>query len=271
MTEQTSNTRVLEDAQDILLLSSVGNGNYVFAVRPSLAFQKQTYKESISNPEDVNVIGFNHYWKFNENVGIRGSSTLLALKYDKRTLRPKGLWLPGFTEARVLDKAGKLENGVYRDWGLVVFTEDTPNKEIAKALSTQTRESNLSLPLVNSFRGLDYNPNSEAPYGIDLRLVQNPQGLISGDDARKAIASLDFKGNSGALRLLRSNRYWYAYWYDLDYSNEYGRVDWVCGEATRADLAEAHRLLVERQYSGKIKQLQAEQEKAVAKFGDSLK
>ncbi|MFH1326875.1 MAG: reverse transcriptase domain-containing protein [archaeon] len=216
---------MLSEAQDIVVVRSNGADSYVFAVKPSIDFQRETYRESISNLEDRGVRAFGKYWEFDEKRGIMGSSIFLNLRYDNISLRSKGLWLPGLNEARFLEKVGKLENNVYRDYDLVVYSDGNPNKEIAEKLSEQAEQLGLNLPLVSQFRALDWDINLGSTYGVDLRFVGVPKGIIHGKEAERAIASLNYKGNSGAQRLDRyRNGYWGANWNDLDYSNENSRM-----------------------------------------------
>ncbi|MBU0894251.1 MAG: hypothetical protein KKF48_02260 [Nanoarchaeota archaeon] len=270
MAKQDYNESILTDAQDIVVVRPSSQG-YVFAAKPSIDFQRQTYEESVSGSEDRGARAFSQCWEFDDHVGIKGSSTFHALRYDKKALRSKGLWLPGFTEARFLEKQGKLENGVYRDYDLVVYSDEDFNTEIAKELSGQAKQLGFALPVVSQFRALDYDVNSKSKYGIDLRFVEKPQGIIHGREAQEAISSLNYKRNSGALGLLRDTYgNWLADWYYLGNSYSDGRVDWICGEATRADLVKAHESLVERKYSNQIKELEEKQVAEFSQFEKSL-
>ena len=272
MVEQTSDSSILNDAQDIVVIGSADKDNYVFAVKPSLGFQRQTYQESVFNPEDAGVSAFGKYWEFDENIGIKGSNTLLALRYDKRSLRPRGLWIPGLPEARVLDKAGKLENGIYRDYGLAVFNNGGPNKEIAEAISRQAEELGLNLPVLNPFMALDYDTNQEAHYGINVKLVEAPKGIIHGREAQEILKSFVYKGNSGARGVGRDwVGAWGAGWDGLDGSDEGGRVDWICGKATQKNLIDAYNALLKREYDTQIRDLKARKEKELFAFENSLK
>ncbi len=275
MAKQDYSESILTDARDIVVVTPIGGDNYVFAAKPSIDFQKQTYEESVSGPdgpEDRGVRAFSQCWEFDDNVGIKGSSTFHALRYDKKALRSKGLWLPGLTEARFLEKQGKLENGVCGDYDLVVYNDEDFNTEIAKELSGQAKQRGFDLPVVSQFRALDYDINSKSKYGVDLRFVEKPQGIIHGKEAQEVIDLLNYKGNSGARGLGRlTSGSWVAGWIFLDYSDSGGRVDWICGEATRADLVKAHEALVERKYSNQIKELQEKQGREVSQFNKSLK
>ncbi len=263
---------VLKNARDFIVIEKTGRDSHIYAVKPSLDVMRQFYEQSISNPEDRDVDVFNRHWKFDAKEGIRGSSTFLALRFDKQALRPNGLWIPGMLEAKALESQGKLQNGVYRDYGIVVYNDDNPNKQVAETLVPQAKELGLELPLIVPFMALDYVPNKHRKYGIEPSLLNSGKGIISGKKAQDNINSLNYKANSGVLRLLRDRGGdWNANWYDLDDSGDDGRVDWICGEATSKILEKAYSELSERKYGERIRELREEQKSESAKFKDSLK
>ena len=92
---------VLKDAQDLAIITSSGRDSYIYAVKPSLHAQKKFYDLSLSNPSDTKKPVFQKYWEFDKNIGIMGTSTFLALRFDKLALRPSGLWIPELLEAKV--------------------------------------------------------------------------------------------------------------------------------------------------------------------------
>ena len=99
----------------------------------------------------------------------------------------------------------------------------------------------------------------------------NPEGIIYGNEAQEALSDLSLVGNSGLHWLFRDRYgFWFAGWDDLANSNGYGRVDWICGEATRADLEQAYGGVVERKYSDKIRSLKEQMEKEIPAFQESL-
>jgi hypothetical protein len=74
-------------------------------------------------------------------------------------------------------------------------------------------------------------------YGIKVIFTKDAEGIISGQEAVKALKEFNYKGNSGARGLVRDgDGYWGAYWDYLDGSSDAGRVDFVCGEATQKNL-----------------------------------
>ncbi len=270
MTTQTQTINVLEDAQDILPLYRAETEEdredvFVYAAKPSLSFQRIRYDTAVSNL-DREIPAFSEHFEFDKEKGITGSSTPLNLNYEIQALRPLNLWLPGFKEGRRLDIEGKLENVVYRDYGIIVLNDGKPS-EIAERLSSQAYVLGLELPLIVPYKALNQNEETGMPSG----LVQNPEGIIYGNEAQEALSDLDFVGNSGLRRLGRDwGGDWDAYWDDLLYSNGDGRVDWICGEATRADLEQAHDGILRRMDDKKIRELELKRQKKLSRFEKAL-
>ncbi|MEK6850490.1 MAG: hypothetical protein AABX85_02865 [Nanoarchaeota archaeon] len=266
---------VLNDAENIFLVRPANNiNNYVFAVRPSFAFRKKVFEASVFNPleNSANAFDNSRYWRLDEaGQEIRGSSTFLGLRFDK-VIRPLGLWVPGVLEARVLDVKKELTNGVYRDFGMAVYDESNPNKEIAQKLAERAKKEGWVLPLLVPFRGLDYQLNPKAQYGVDVSIVEKPEGIVKGKDAVDVLNQFAWKTNSGAHGLYRfDGGGWCADDDDLAGSGGYGRVgDWICGEAARTDLAKAYDSLSERKYGAKIRELQGQMQKQKEAFVQSL-
>lgn len=259
---------ILQDAQDLVVVAHPETDNYIFAAKPSLAFQEKAFRQTTSNPEERDVPAFRAHWHLDGEKGITGSSTYLVLRFDQTALRSQGLWIPGLLEAKALEAQGKLEDRVYRDYGLAVFSNTDPNKQIAQALVSQASELGLELPLVVPFRDLDYITTSDQ---VNISLIKTPRGIISGSNASEQISALNYKGNSGVHWLGRcDDGDWYAGWGSLVGSGAGGRVDWICGEATRENLIQAHNTLIERGYGKQIRNLQAEQEERLTKFAEAL-
>ncbi len=253
---------ILEDARDLAVIGKAEQEDrFVYAAKPSLEKLAQFYKASISNPEDAEIKAFQSHYEFDRKKGITGSSPSLNLRLEKRALRLYQLWLPGLLEGRVLDKRKKLENNVYRDYGIILLDNSPPDEEIAEALIAQASRLGLQLPLIIPFRALDYSQNKgNQKYGLDISFVQNPRGIISGEEAVKQIKLLNVVKRSSVRRLIRDiGGGWRAAWYYLANSYEGGRSgDWICGEATRDDLSQAHKELMERKYGSMIKKETAE-------------
>ncbi len=252
------NIDVLEEVQDIHPVGRSGD-NHIYAAKPSLEVMRQFYEEIVAQ-DATRVSG---HWVFGKD-GIKGSSFHSCLGFDADVLRPRGLWLPGLVEGKTLDSAKKLSNGVYRDYGIVLYDGTEPNHEIAERLASEAEALGLKLPLVIPFRALNHSPN--------ISFVESPEGIISGKEAEKQINVLNYKGNSGVRRLLRD---WYGgwdgRWGNLAGSSASGRVDWVCGEATRADLTSVYDSLAERKYGKQIRELQDAKARDVKAFEESLK
>lgn len=262
---------VLRDAQDIVLLSQPDKDrdSYVYASKPSLEVQRQLYDISISNPADADIEAFQRYWEFDEEEGIKGSSIPLGLRFDKMALRPSDLWLPTYDEARELEKRGKLENGVYRDYGVAVYNNGSPNGQIAQTLVSQAEKLGLQLPLIVPFKSLDYvlSQNKE----LEVKFLGS-KWIITGREAQARIDFLTYKGNSGVQGLFRDgNGYWDASWDYLGNSDDDGRVDWVCGEATKKILKNAYSESSERKYGREIKEIRERQKTDKENFRKLLK
>ncbi len=264
----TKKIDVFNDAQDFTVIgkSETNKDSYIYAVKPSLETMGHFYAQTIAHREDFDF-HFNTYWRFDKEEGIKGSSFYLALRFDKTALRSNGLWLPGLLEAKVLDKLGKLENGVYRDFGIVLYNEKEPTQEMAQSLVSQAKSINLQLPLIVPFKALDYDTNKNK---VNVSLV-NPQGIIHGKEAQKQIYSFGYQIDSGVRRLGRGGAGdWDVDWGGLAGSDGGGRVDWICGEESREVLREAHKLLVTRKYGVKIKVLEDKRYEEENNFEKSL-
>jgi hypothetical protein len=124
---------------------------------------------------------------------------------------------------------------------------------MAHSLTSSGRE----LPIVFAFRGLDYRINRKADLGVEVLVAEKPSGITCGKEAENMLAQFNYRADSGAHRLFwNDNGHWLAGWYYLDYSDANGQVgDWVCGEATRAELRGAYEALDERKFGVKIEEL----------------
>ncbi len=265
---------VLEQAKDIVLIrQATDREKWVYAVKPSPVFMKECFEKTLADPVEANIPAFeDKYWRFNDKTGeIEGSSLFLNLRFDKDALRPFGLFLPGFLEARVLDGKRKLSKGVYRDYGVVEYSSGEPNARISEVLAKEAHKKNLELPLLVRFGDLDYKLESDSESGVKVFFVETPQALIYGEDAINVLNQFRWKGNSGARRLLRyGDGDWFASWDGLADSGAIGRVDWVCGEATRADLKSAYDSLSDRENKIRVKELKEKRQKQREAFYSKL-
>ena len=262
--------QVLSTAEDLVVIDPTNLDSIAFAFPLKGETAKHYFDKTLANPEERDICGFQEHWKYDDKSGlITGSSTFLALRMDE-AVRSDGFRIPTPQEARQLDAEGRLSNGVYRDFGMAVYNDGNPNQEIAKEIISQAGERKL--PLIIPFNALAQRVDESFPQGLVITPSGDPKGIISGDEARQYINdNFNYKGNSGARGLgrVRDGR-WVAYWDGLDFSNDGGRVDWLCGEATRADLETAHKAMSDRQYGGKIKELTKERDAVTAKFTESL-
>jgi len=178
------------------------------------------------------VSDFNNYFMFNEETGeINGSNTKYCILVNKELIK-SGLWLPTVKEGRQLDADGKLSNGVYREYGIVVYDGSNPNSEIAKVFVQEAKKRNLELPLVLPFSALNLKRKTGAiiPY-------KEMQGFKCGEEARNILDQFNYKANSSVRRLSRGGGGdWCAFGGGLAGSGTDGQVDFVCGEATRENL-----------------------------------
>ena len=182
-----------------------------------------------------NAPEFNGYFQFNEETEeINGSSLYHGILINDE-LRQAGLWLPTFIEGRHLDKAEKLSNGVYRDYGVAVYDESDPNPNTAKKLVAESKKRDWNLPILAPFKSLTLGK------GAIIGFSKNTQNLITGDETVQYLKdNFNYVGNSGVQGLGRFwDGDWSAGWGSLANSYDYGRVDWVCGEATQKNLESA--------------------------------
>lgn len=199
-------TDILADAQDLVIIgrSASDLNKRVYAVKPSINAQQPLYAESIADESERNISAFQGNWQVDGENGIMGSSTFLTLRFDQKVLRPKGLWIPSLLEAKALETQGKLQNGVYRDYGVAVFSNEQPNNQIAERLTIQAKEMGLELPLVVPFRASDYSSNGK-DISVSLITPAHPT-IISGEQATQELDGLNYKANSGVRRLARLRR-----------------------------------------------------------------
>ena len=218
--------KVLNTAKDIVVVEKIKDGKFVFIFPFEGEIAEHYFDKTLVNPKENKINGFNRYWDFNDKTGlINGSSTLLTLRLDEK-VRPDGFWVPTPEEGLFLDKNGKLSNNVYRDYGIAVYSENEPNKEIAKEIIKQVEKD---LPLVIPFKALTYRIDEGFPDGVAVALVENPKGIKSGGEASELLKKF-YTGNSGACGLDRNGGgYWDALWSYLALSSAAGRVDWMCG------------------------------------------
>jgi len=211
---------------------------YVFAKPFKGDEAKAVYEEVMGRVEKdfKNSPVFNNYFRFNEQTGeINGSNIYFGILINK-VLSKNGLFLPTIQQAKQLDSLGILSNNVYRDYGIVIYSEDQPNQEVAQRLIQEASKREWKLPILASFKTLDIiEPEAKISFSKDV------EGIITGEEARQYLdKEFNYKRDSGVCRL---GRYgvgsWLAGWNRFDGSDADGRVDFVCGEATTKNLETA--------------------------------
>ena len=230
MAEQKQNT-------EILVLESIIE-KYIFAKPFRGDEAREVYKEVKKRVKKdfKNASVFDVYFQFNEETReINGSTTAHGILIND-VLTERGLRLPTITEAKKLDVSGRLSNGVYRDYGIAVYSENEPNKEIARELIKEANKRKWQLPILASFKDLELIKT-----GTEITFKKDAEGVITGEKARQYLnEQFNYTGNSGACGLDRSGcGCWNAGWCYLAYSGAAGRVDWMCGEATPKNLESA--------------------------------
>ena len=219
---------------EIIVLAPVVQ-KYIFAKKFKGDDAREVYKAVAGRvaKDFKNLHAFNTYFKFNEGTGeINGSNLYYGILINDE-LRASGLHLPSVTEGKSLDSAKKLSDGVYRDYGLVVYNGQNPNSNIAQRLIREAKKKEWKTPILAlSFDALKLKKDASVLFSGDTKNV------LTGEEAQKYLdEQFNYKGNSGVLRLGRDgDGGWGAHWYDLGDSYADGRVDWVCGEATTQDL-----------------------------------
>lgn len=211
---------------------------YVFSKPLQGDEAKEVYKEVRGRVKKdfKNAPVFNAHFQFNEQTGeINGSNTYYGILINE-VLSETCLWLPTITQAKKLDALGRLSNGVYRDFGVAVYSNNNPNQKTAERLIKEANKRAWQLPILAPFKALGLIKT-----GIKITFKKDAEGIITGEEARQYLdKQFNYKGNTGACGLDRGrNGSWDADWDRLDYSDADGRVDFVCGEATAKNLESA--------------------------------
>lgn len=246
---------------------------YIFAKRFSGDDAREIYNAVVGriSKDFKNAPAFNGYFKFNnETQEINGSNLYHRILIDDE-LRASGLRLPSVSEGKTLDASKKLTHDVCRDYGIAVYNIQDPNSELAQRLIKETIMRSLKLPLLAPFSALKLGKVANKKVPVLLR--EEIPDVITGEEAQKYLDDcFDYQGNSGVQGLHRGRAGgWHAEWECLDESVDYGRVDWVCGEATREILEKAHLELSERNYEEEVRKLKEKQKEDNDEFRESLK
>ena len=197
------------------------------------------------------------YLALNSETGeINGSSIYIGILANK-FLRTKGLWLPTPQEGRQLDTQGRLSDGVYRDFGVIVYSGEGEQAKLLNSFIDYATKTRWKFPFVLPFRALDMKGDRIIP-------TEDNHHVLTGKEAQEFIDDLHYKDNKGARGLCRR---WGGQWYgDRDGfagSGALGRVDFVCGEATHKTLESEVLTTINRAYQEKIKYFTEKRDRAI--------
>lgn len=262
----TKESAIQENSQTVVVSSSSRKGYFIFAqsLRGELAEKVYEGVRSKINSEYKDLPAFSgRHWSFDSKNGIiKGSSSFLNTLADAE-LTDNGLYVPSVVEARILDKKGKLSNGVYRDFGVVMYSSKGVNEDIAESLDKNLNGCSAILPLIFPFGALSLEKKGTS-YGVKF-VIKEDKRIVADKNAREIINKLDYKADNGVRRLNRvRGGDWDAGWYwdgGLAVSFDVGRVDWVCGEATREKLEDVLTSEISRDFTDKKRRLKEEMRK----------
>ena len=212
---------------EIIVLAPVVQ-KYIFAKKFNGDDARDVYKAVLRRiaKDFKNAPVFGGYFKFNEETQEINGSDLYHGILINNELRASGLHLPSVTEGKSLDSAKKLSDGVYRDYGLVVYNGQNPNSNIAQRLIREAKKKEWKTPILAlSFDALKLKKDASILFSGDTK------SILTGEEAQKYLdEQFNYKGNSGVLRLDR-NSYgnWNANWNNLGNSNDNGRMAQLAG------------------------------------------
>lgn len=177
-------------------------------------------------------------------------STLKGIAANRALIKQTDgeVWLPTISEGLLLHDAGLLPAEELMDFGVAVFDARNPDQEIAQALTATAEQRGHVLPVLASFKALDFS-NGGKRYGFTPVIVSG-DGLITGADATKTLERF-VAGDSGVRGLFRlRGGDWDALWNDdLDYFGEYCRVGIVSAVGSAQNLKELVSSQIEQRYN----------------------
>lgn len=235
-----------QSCERIALVSKVERIPY--AQRASSELQRESYEGAQELAREYgNAPAFRQYWKYNEETGEGNGSSPIWLVLENKVLARKGLRTLTTTEGRQVDKQKRFSNGIYRDFELIVYSEENPNSDIAQILVPEAQRRGWTLPIIAHPLALDLR-KSQNQYGVEFLFGDNDSLIVTGEEAQRIIDSLDYKESSGVHRSFRGrDGSWGGGRDDLADSYEGGRGgDWVRGEATRSDFERDALIAVDR-------------------------
>ncbi len=181
-------------------------------------------RKRYGNPKEMQT-----HFEFNTQDGLIHGSELRTLILLNKYLAGRNARTLTFQEGMEEDRKGKLSNGVWRDFGVAVYSSSNPYKELAETLIGESNRRNWKLPLLVHPASLELSDNG---IGIYFAKDFSPELIVSGEQAREELKRFYWIADSGARRLTRGrDGSWSAYWVDVFDSGAVCRVDKVRGVA----------------------------------------
>jgi hypothetical protein len=265
--------QVLSTTTDIVPLR-VDRDRVTFAFPFQGEIAKHYFDKTLEDHSERGVEGFSGHWEYNSKTGlIEGLNSNHLVRLSTKT-SPDGIRVPTIQEAIILGQKGKLTNNGYRIFGIVVCSDKNPNQDVANELK---KGFNGDLPLITSFRNLNYRLDDHFSNGIAITLSNDSQGIISGKEAIEYLVGNHFHlGNSAGACWVDLNGHGErgADWSRLDYSDRNGRVDWMVAEGPCTDIESAYtgnKGVLDREINAKISILETERDPRKKSFLESLK
>lgn len=232
--------------------------SYAFPLRGDRAREVHSEtSERARQYKDSPFFSSDRHWEYHKEAGeIRGSN-LGYLIIANEVLAKTGSRTLTFDEGMELDKGKGLDNGVYQDFGIAVYSEGEPNSEVARDLVNEAERRGWKLPVLAHPASLTLDRKGiNVLFGDDVSLV------LSGEQAREALNLFGLVGGSGVQRLIHGrDGAWYANGDGLAGSSANGRVGWVRAEGTRADFEADTLAEVEKQYTAQVEKDMADLER----------
>jgi len=254
----TINQRIPET--DIFVFDKLDNGNFTY----SIPFPRDMARKVAEKVPGLQVADDNSLVYMSTLRGIEANRHLTDLTAKTET----EMWLPTIQEGFLLDYAGLLHSRGLIDFGIALFNGNSPDQEIAQSLVSEANQHGCELPILASFKSLDVKQGGKR-YGVTPTIV-SPDGLITGQDAVKALERFAGKIDSGVRGLFRSYGGWGADWGDgLDGAVELCRVGRISAEGSAQNLRDVYQSAIGRtvsaereQYQTRIRELDAKEERA---------
>lgn len=231
----------------------IANTNlYVFSRNPATGLF--TYSRPITPDEGRDVarqVTINSGLGVTEQGVLYNMSTLKGIVANRALMKQTGgkVWFPTIAEGLALHDAGLLPGGELMDFGIALYNEGNPDKEIAQALTQTAKQKGYALPVLASFRALDLTKGGKR-YGFTPAIVSE-DGLITGEDATKTLEKFAFVGDSGVRRLYRDwGGCWSADWREaLDFFSAHCRVGRVSAEGSEKNLKDLVSSQIEQNFN----------------------